>query len=113
MRHWQIALAAIAALSVTQAHAADKSHNLILFVPDGMRAKMVTAENAPTMATIRDQGVNFENSHSMFPTLTMPNASAMATGHWLGDTGVFGNILYTGYNVAAGNAGVTPTIEND
>ena len=113
MRHRQIALAAIAALTVTQAQAADKPHNLILFVPDGMRAKMVTPKNAPTMAAIRDQGVNFHNSHSMFPTFTMPNASAMATGHGLGDTGVFGNTLYTGYNVAAGNASVMAPLEND
>jgi len=113
MRNWQPALALIAAFTVTQAQAADKPHNLILFVPDGMRAKMVTPENAPTMAAIRDQGVNFQNSHSMFPTFTMPNASALATGHWLGDTGVFGNTLYTGYNVAAGNAGVMAPLEND
>jgi arylsulfatase A-like enzyme len=113
MRNWQPALALIAAFTVTPAQAADKPHNLILFVPDGMRAKMVTPENAPTMAAIRDQGVNFQNSHSMFPTFTMPNASALATGHWLGDTGVFGNTLYTGYNVAAGNAGVMAPLEND
>ncbi len=111
MRHWQIVLTAIAALTVTQAQAADKPHNLILFVPDGMRAKMVTPETAPTMAAIRDQGVNFQNSHSMFPTFTMPNSSAMATGHWLGDTGVFSNNVYAGYNLA--NAGVTPSLEND
>ena len=113
MRLWQIALAAITALAVTRAQAADRPHNLILFVPDGMRAKMVTPETAPTMAAIRDQGVDFQNSHSMFPTVTMPNASAMATGHWLGDTGVFGNTIYAGYNVAGGNAGVTPSLEND
>ena len=113
MRHWPIALAALAAFTVTPAQAAEKPHNLILFVPDGMRAKMVTPANAPAMATLRDQGVNFQNSHSMFPTLTMPNASAMATGHWLGDTGIFGNTLYTGYNVTAGNAGVTAPLEND
>ena len=91
MRHRQIVLTAIAAFTVTQAQAADKPHNLILFVPDGMRAKMVTPETAPTMAAIRDQGINFQNSHSMFPTFTMPNSSAMATGHWIGDTGVFSN----------------------
>ena len=113
MRHSPIALAALAALTVTSAQAADKPHNLILFVPDGMRAKMVTPENAPTMAALRDQGVNFQNSHSMFPTFTMPNAAALATGHWLGDTGVFSNIVYAGYNLAAGNAGVTPSLEND
>jgi arylsulfatase A-like enzyme len=111
MRHWHIVLTAIAAVTVTQAQAADKPHNLLLFVPDGMRAKMVTPETAPAMAAIRDQGVDFQNSHSMFPTFTMPNSSAMATGHWVGDTGVFGNTIYSGYNV--GNTGVTPSLEND
>ena len=111
MRHRQIALAAIAALGITQASAADRPHNVILFVPDGLRAKMVTPQTAPTMAAIRDQGVNFQNSHSMYPTFTMPNSSAMATGHWIGDTGVFGNTIYPGYNV--GNSGVTPSLEND
>ncbi len=111
MRHWQIVLTAIAAFTVTQAQAADKPHSLILFVPDGMRAKMVTPETAPTMAAIRDQGVNFQNSHSMFPTFTMPNSSAMATGHWIGDTGIFSNNIYAGYNVS--NTGVTPSLEND
>ena len=91
MRYWHIALAAIAALGVTQSYAVDRPHNVILFVPDGMRAKMVTPETAPTMVAIRDQGINFQNSHSMFPTFTMPNSSAMATGHWIGDTGAFSN----------------------
>jgi len=49
----------------------------------------------------------------MFPTFTMPNASALATGHWLGDTGLFSNTIYAGYNVAAGNAGVAPFLESD
>ncbi len=113
MQRWPLILAALAVTTAIEARAADQPHNLILFVPDGMRAKMVTPETAPTMAAIRDQGVNFSNSHSLFPTFTMPNASAMSTGHYFGDTGVFSNVVNTGYNVAAGNAGVTPTLEND
>ena len=31
------------------------------------------------------------------PSLTMPNGSALATGHWPGDTGVFGNWLAPGF----------------
>ncbi len=52
------------------------------------------------MAALRDQGVNFANPHSLFPTFTMPNASGLATGHFLGDTGAFSNTIYTGYPVA-------------
>jgi predicted AlkP superfamily pyrophosphatase or phosphodiesterase len=68
-------------------------HNLILFVPDGLRGRIVTPQTAPTMAEIRDKGVNFKNSHSLFPTFTTANASAMATGHLLGDTGDFSNTI--------------------
>ena len=88
-------------------------HNLILFVPDGLRARIVTPETAPAMAEVRDKGVNFRNSHSMFPTFTTANASAMATGHYLGDTGDFSNTIYTGYPVTAADGTVTPFLESD
>src|ERR1700726_1269305 len=81
---------------------AEPPHNVVLFVPDGMRALMVTPLTAPTMAAVRDQGVNFKNPHSLFPTFTTPNASAMATGHYLGDTGDFSNTIYTGFPVPGG-----------
>jgi hypothetical protein len=57
-------------------------HNVILFVPDGLRALSVTPESAPTMAAIRDRGVSFNNPHSMFPTFTTANAASFATGHY-------------------------------
>jgi predicted AlkP superfamily pyrophosphatase or phosphodiesterase len=88
-------------------------HNLILFVPDGLRALKVTPETAPAMAALRDKGVNFKNPHSMFPTFTTANASSMATGHYLGDTGDFSNTIYTGYSSAPAGDTVVPFLEND
>ena len=87
--------------------------NLILFVPDGLRGRIVTPQSAPAMAEVRDKGVNFGNSHSLFPTFTTANASAMATGHYLGDTGDFSNTIYTGYPVEAAAGTVTPFLESD
>jgi arylsulfatase A-like enzyme len=92
--------------------------NVIIFVADGLRAGSVNQKDAPTLWAIRQQGVNFVNSHSLYPTLTTPNASAIATGHLLGDTGDFGNTLWTGYpvfesgnfNMPAGSP--TPFLEN-
>jgi arylsulfatase A-like enzyme len=92
--------------------------NVIIFVADGLRAGSVNQQDAPTLWAIRQQGVNFVNSHSLYPTLTTPNASAIATGHLLGDTGDFGNTLWVGYpvfesgnfNMAAGSP--TPFLEN-
>jgi len=86
-------------------------HNIILFVPDGLRGRVVTPETAPAMAAVRDKGVNFRNSHSLFPTFTTANASAMATGHYLGDTGDFSNTIYTGYPVGPADGTVTPFLE--
>src|SRR3954449_4270941 len=88
-------------------------HNLILFVPDGLRALKVTPETAPTMAAIRDKGINFKNPHSLFPTFTMANGSAMSTGHYLGDSGTFSNTIFTGYSSVPAGDTVVPFIEND
>ena len=95
--------------------AAAAARNLILFVADGLRAHVVTPETAPTMAALRAAGVEFANPHSLFPTFTTSNASAMATGHHLGDTGNYSNFIYAGGPVAVPGMGstVTPFLEND
>ena len=106
--------AGLIALSASPAFAQNSTpRNLILFVPDGLRGRIVTPQTAPAMAEVRDKGVNFRNSHSLFPTFTMANGSAMATGHYLGDTGTFSNTIYTAYPVAHANDTVTPFIEVD
>lgn len=114
MRLFAPLVAGLALLSTAPAFAQNgQPRNLILFIPDGLRALTVTREIAPTMAALRDQGVNFRNPHSLFPTFTMANGSAMATGHYLGDTGTFSNTIYTAYpSIPAGNT-VVPFIEND
>jgi hypothetical protein len=106
--------------SSERAHTQQKSRrNVIIFVADGMRPGSISATDAPTLLALREHGVNFVNSHSLFPTFTTPNGSAIATGHYLGDTGDFSNTLYSGYPVFnSGNFGksagtVTPFVEND
>ena len=109
-----LALLAGVVLTVQAAAAQEqKPHNVVLFVPDGLRALSVTPESAPTLAALRDQGVNFRNPHSLFPTFTMPNSSGLSTGHQLGDTGTYSNTVFTGFPVGPANNSVTPFIEND
>jgi hypothetical protein len=103
----------VAAMLLAAPTLAAQPHNLILFVPDGLRALMVTPENAPVMAALRDEGVDFTNPHSLFPTFTTANASAMATGHYLGDTGDFSNTIYTGFPVPGAGESLTPFLESD
>ncbi len=69
-------------------------HNVVIFVADGLRSRVVNDATALNFAALTRQGVSLVNSHSLFPTFTMANASAIATGHYLGDTGVFSNTLY-------------------
>jgi arylsulfatase A-like enzyme len=88
-------------------------HNVVIFVADGLRSRSVNHDTAPNMTALARQGVFLVNSHSVFPTFTMANASAIATGHQLGDTGVFSNTFYVGHPVSSSANSPTPFIEND
>jgi arylsulfatase A-like enzyme len=89
-------LCAVAAVLLAAPPAVAAPHNVIIFVADGLRSHSVTPQSAPALAALRAEGVDFANSHSLFPTVTTANASAIATGHLLGDTGDFGNTIYAG-----------------
>jgi len=88
-------------------------HNVLLFVADGLRPGMIDEQNAPAMTALMREGVRFANTHSLFPTFTTPNASAMATGHKLGDTGDFSNTIDTGFEVPGAGKSLTPFLESD
>jgi predicted AlkP superfamily pyrophosphatase or phosphodiesterase len=90
-----------------------RPHNVVLFIADGLRFRMVDDSTAPTMAAIARQGVSLRNGHALFPTFTMANASGMATGHLLGDTGTFSNTIYTGFEVLGAGSSLTPFLESD
>jgi len=106
------ALPASQASHASQAQAGPK-RNVVIFVADGLRYSSVTPETAPTMAKLRREGVDFSNSHAVYPTLTTANASAIATGHYLGDTGNYGNTLYTGFPVPCHQGMAVAFIEDD
>ena len=88
---YQLLLCASVAIISQPGSAADTPHNIVIFVADGLRGKIVDDATAPHLAALRDEGVYFPNSHSVFPTFTTANASTIATGHQLGDTGEFSN----------------------
>jgi hypothetical protein len=101
-----------------QRSTAQQRNNVIIFVADGLRRGSVNAEDMPTFLKFRTSGVDFRNSHSVFPTFTTANASAIATGHGLGDTGDYSNAIYPGAwlskpDVTAPAGTITPFLEND
>ncbi len=114
-----IALFAAVPLALpAQQPAARPQRNVILFVADGLRRNSVTPEDMPTLYRIRTAGVDLRNSHSVYPSVTTANASAIATGHGLGDTGDYGNVVYPGRYLTdpyapAPSDGIAPFLEND
>lgn len=100
--------------SATQAAPSSSSNrNVLIFVADGLRNGSVNSIDSPTLYQLRQEGVNFNNTYSLFPTFTTPNASAIASGHYLGDTGDFSNTIYSGFPTPSANGSPTPFIENN
>jgi len=95
------------------ARAEPQARNVVLFIADGLRDGLVSAATTPAMDGLMKAGVRFINTHSLFPTFTMPNATAMATGHMLGDTGQFGNTIYAAFPVPGAGESLTPFLESD
>jgi predicted AlkP superfamily pyrophosphatase or phosphodiesterase len=79
----------------TQGPAAAGSAELnLIIVLDGLRPDSITTEDMPNLSRLREQGVNFVNGHSVFPTVTRANSTALGTGTYPSRNGIFGNTLY-------------------
>jgi predicted AlkP superfamily pyrophosphatase or phosphodiesterase len=77
------------------ASAPPAQRRVIVFVWDGMRPDSITQEATPNLAALAKRGTFFSDNHSSYPTLTMMNAAAFATGAFSGASGFFGNTLYS------------------
>ncbi len=66
----------------------------VLFIIDGLRPDMVTAETTPRLHALREGGVWFTRHHAAFPTVTRVNAATLATGAHPGSHGLVDNRIY-------------------
>jgi len=110
---FSLVLLAVPALAQPAQKPVRPPRNIIIFVADGLRYGSVDANNMPNMFKLKAAGVDFTNSHSLFPTITTVNASAIATGHYIGDTGDFGNTLYTGTPMQSAKGSSVAGLENN
>jgi hypothetical protein len=60
---------------------------------DGLRPDFVTRQDTPNLFRMALEGTRFERHHSVYPTLTVVNATAMATGGNPGSDGIEGNVM--------------------
>jgi len=88
----------ISSLAAAVAAAAEplpgKARLNLVFILDGLRPDSINPEDTPSLFKLRQEGVNYLNGHSVFPTVTRVNATAMATGTYPGKNGIVGNTLY-------------------
>ncbi len=95
MRHISIGFsqALVLACVIGSAHAQPAALHLV-FVTDGLRPDSITEADTPTLYRLRREGVAFENSHSVFPTVTRVNSTSLATGMYPARHGIKGNSIY-------------------
>src|SRR5204863_8452571 len=84
---WLCALATGAQLS-------NQSRHVVVVVWDGMRPDFVTEQNTPALWKLAREGVTFRNHHSVYPSATMVNGTALVTGIYPGRNGIIANHVY-------------------
>lgn len=82
-------------LSVHVAQAAEPLAAMqMVFVFDGLRPDSITEEDTPNLHRLRKEGVWFDNSHAVFPTVTRVNSASLGTGTYPARHGIMGNSIY-------------------
>jgi len=71
-----------------------KARLTIVFILDGLRPDSIDPTETPNLYRLRQEGVNYLNSHAVFPTVTRVNAAALATGAYPGTNGLVSNSMY-------------------
>ena len=88
------ALCLIVRPSVAAKPLAGKARLNLVFVLDGLRPDSINPVDTPNIYRLRQQGVNYVNGHSVFPTVTRVNTAAISTGTYPGANGILGNSMY-------------------
>ncbi len=94
MRAAALLFAFVTALVPAAASAEDVPQQFLVIVVDGLRPDYITRETMPTLYRLGEQGVFFENHHSVIPTVTRVNAASFATGSYPETHGLMGNSVY-------------------
>ena len=67
----------------------------VIMVWDGLRPDSINPTDTPNLYALRQQGVQFDDNHSTYPTFTMMNGSSFATGSFPKTSGFYGNTFWT------------------
>src|SRR5260370_18348110 len=71
-----------------------RGEHVVVVVWDGMRPDFVTEQTTPALWKLAHRGVTFRNHHSVFPSATIVNGTAINTGVYPDRSGVLANHDY-------------------
>src|SRR6266849_8513716 len=71
-----------------------RGEHVVIVVWDGMRPDFVSEQNTPTLWKLAQSGVTFRNHHSVYPSATIVNGTAIATGVYPNHSGLLANHDY-------------------
>jgi arylsulfatase A-like enzyme len=88
-----LAIIVIAASAFAEDKQAEPRH-VVLIVWDGMRSDFATEKYAPTLDKLARDGARFPHHHSVYPTATNVNGTALATGCYPNKNGICANLEF-------------------
>ncbi|MGH8013975.1 MAG: alkaline phosphatase family protein [Candidatus Binataceae bacterium] len=97
LRTTAVILGVVSLLGVAQARVASTNTHgriFVLMVWDGLRPDFVTRDWTPSLYQLEHAGVEFAHQHAIFPTMTIANAAALATGTGPGGNGIYADDVY-------------------
>src|SRR5881398_2497663 len=71
-----------------------QDRHVVVVVWDGMRPDFISEQNTPTLWKLAQSGVTFRNHHSVYPSATIVNGTAIATGVHPNHSGLLANHDY-------------------
>src|SRR5947199_1555433 len=71
-----------------------RGEHVVVVVWDGMRPDFVSEQNTPTLWKLAQSGVTFRNHHSVYPSATIVNGTAINTGVYPNRSGILVNHDY-------------------
>src|SRR6266704_3798009 len=71
-----------------------RGEHVVVVVWDGMRPAFVSEQNTPTLWKLAQSGVIFRNHHSVYPSATIVNGTAINTGAHPNHSGILANHDY-------------------
>jgi arylsulfatase A-like enzyme len=66
---------------------------VIVLVIDGLRPDVIRPDIMPNLSRLKQEGVWFENAHSVFPTVTRVNSASISTGTGPAEHGIVSNTM--------------------